>query len=303
MTYEIFFLLLSFGIGVITTPYLIYTALRNKITAEPNGEIITHQKTIPLLGGIGILTGFLPALIYTVFLDYQWFGLTLGLVLLSPLGLFKDFHQEPFPPAIQLCIQTVVLIALTWFGFRVDFNLPLLFNYLLTILIGLWMLNGINFIDVMDGLAGGVTCIAALSMAIVFNLIGHNGTDGAFLTLSLVGGCLAFLVYNKPPAKIFMGDIGSFSIGLILLACFLFSMPNESQFLQTIPILIVPFSDVAITSIIRLVKGKSPTQGGPDHPSLIMLSCGIHPSLILISYYTLGMIGGATSFIKLFRSG
>ena len=292
-----FFFLLSFGIAVITTPTLIYVALTSKVTAEPNGEVITHQQTIPLLGGIGILAGFLPALVYVVYLDPQWLGLALGLALLSPLGLFKDFHQEPFPPAIQLCIQTAVLITLAWFGFRLDFDLSLPFNYLLTVLVGLWLLNGINFIDVVDGLAGGVTGIAALFMGIFFILVGD---DGVFLAFALAGGCLGFLVYNRSPAKIFMGDIGSFSIGLILLACLLASPPDESQFLQTIPILIVPCADVAITSIVRLVKKKTPTQGGPEHPSLIMLNRGIPPLLILISYYTLGIVGGVTSLISLF---
>ena len=158
------------------------------------------------------------------------------------------------------------------------------------------IVNAINLIDGVDGLAGGIGVIAAISMGIWFQLAG--AIEHAVLAFALAGSLLGFLVYNFSPAKIFMGDSGSLTIGLILsiLAIKLIEypveqLPNEllgvSRPVFAMAALVYPLTDTLRIFVYRIVRGMSPFAADRNHIHHRLLEMGYgHRRTVLLVYAT-----------------
>jgi UDP-GlcNAc:undecaprenyl-phosphate GlcNAc-1-phosphate transferase len=138
------------------------------------------------------------------------------------------------------------------------------------------IINAVNFIDNMDGLATGIAIIASLTF---FLIAFSNGQYlVAALCISLTGGCFGFFFWNKKPASIYLGDAGALYIGFLLAAISIRidinQLPQVERIIIPILILIVPFIDTTQVVISRLYRGKSPFQGGRDHVSHLLVQKG-----------------------------
>ena len=202
------------------TPLVRAMAIRIGAIDVPKDARRMHKKPIPLIGGLAIFFGFSlsAGIFYSIFfgLDRQaitvWFG---GLFIVA-LGVIDDMIA--LNPWVKLAGQFVgagiavsqhfVIDYVNIGGFEVDFGIA---AYPITVLWIVIMTNAVNLIDGLDGLACGVSVISSVSLLIIAML--RSDTQTALLTAALCGACLGFLPYNANPAKIFMGDTGSFVLG------------------------------------------------------------------------------------------
>lgn len=170
-------------------------------------------------------------------------------------------------------------------------------NILLTYLWLIGITNSINLLDNMDGLSTGVSCIAAGLLGIF--LWRSQNTFLLQVDLALAGALLGFLVFNFPPAKIFMGDSGSLFIGFLLASLAVFRKSQASSVLAVfgVPILLflLPILDTTLVTLTRLLRGQSPAQGGTDHTSHRLVSFGLSERQALLALYGIALAGGCSA--------
>ncbi|XGV97085.1 MAG: glycosyltransferase family 4 protein [Leptolyngbya sp. BL-A-14] len=237
------------------------------------GKRKVHQQPIVRVGGIAIFAGTMLTLLVAFFSNsfhvlstpaqWQIIGILLGGAGFFLIGLLDDvLNLSPF---IRLFLQGVVACLCWSLGVRVEalpipfvgafptgvLSLPITFFWLAGVA------NAINWIDGLDGLAGGVSAIAAIA----FGILCWDNPPLALIALSLAGSLIGFLRYNVNPARIFMGDGGSYFIGFTLAAIGAVGMMHSSTFTETsLPfwILAVPIADMVRVIASRLWERKSP---------------------------------------------
>lgn len=179
---------------------------------------------------------------------------------------------------IRLGVEFAVA-AFVVFGLGMQLTAFLPWGWLAGLISMLWivaLVNSFNMLDNMDGLSGGVAAIAASLLAVM--LLSLPGTDRtlpqifvAAMLLVLVGGLLGFLVHNWPPAKIFMGDAGSYFVGFWIACCTLLATYAGSKtsqphaVLAPVCVLAIPLYDMLSVIFIRLSEGRSPFEGDKRH--------------------------------------
>jgi len=305
-------------------------------SAPIEGQIKAHGRSIPNTGGIAIALGVLAPMIgasvlfsiidaaeLPAFLDpirehvlglrsqlplgWTLIGCVLGLHI---LGLIDD--RNPMGPWLKLMIM---LIPGAIFAIFFDTRLmTMLDGYVggqwLSILITvLWftaIINAMNFIDNMDGLSGGIAVIAG-GLLLVAALLNGQWFVGAILAL-LVGSTLGFLVFNFPPAKIFMGDGGSLIIGLLLafLTVRTTYMPVTETghsagawyaVLMPVIVLAIPLYDFVSVTLIRISQGKSPFVGDLQHFSHRIRDRGLGSRSTIMVIYALTLATGISGLL------
>ncbi len=254
-----------------------------------------HKKPTPKVGGIAIFISFAIAFLITIFIvpseDIQW-ALLVGALLIFLLGLLDDSKQ--LSPAAKLIGQILAASIVVFWGRNLDFFDLEILNIIFTFgwLIGIT--NAINLLDNMDGLAGGVALIAALMLSLMFWQV--EAFDLLVIALALGGGVLGFLVYNFPPASIFMGDSGSLFLGFTLASLSIAQVPRASNLLAIlgVPTLIflLPILDTAMVTITRILRGQSPAQGGRDHTSHRLIAFGLSERQTVLVLYGVAFISG-----------
>lgn len=276
----------------LVTPVAAYVARNLGIAAHPNPDVPTHERAVPLLGGIGILAGVLPILAYSAIINVRLLGAALGVLVVAALGLYKDVIGRPVSPAGQIIVQSVagILVAL-WLPF--DFAANPVVDAGTSILLCVLLINAWNFVDVSDGLA---TSISAICATILAACLWHVGDSAAVIVAAaVVGGSLGFFLHNRPPAQVFMGDVGSFPLGLLIAVLVLALARSSRSPFPGVITAAVPLMDVCATVFLRLRRHKSPFHGGREHPSLLLLARGWNPWQVIagacITSAAVGSIG------------
>ncbi|RMH13196.1 MAG: undecaprenyl/decaprenyl-phosphate alpha-N-acetylglucosaminyl 1-phosphate transferase [Planctomycetota bacterium] len=288
------------------------------------GQIKAAHRKVPNTGGIGIfvgvalpmLAGLLAVPIAPSLADtlpealvphlpgmHERLGMgaaLLGsLILLHVMGLVDD--RRPLGPFVKLVVMAVPAVVLAWFF---DTRLLTLLDahvggswasILITVVWFVAVTNAFNFIDNMDGLAAGVAAVASACL-LATTLIGGQWFVAAVLALTL-GASLGFLVFNFPPARIFMGDSGSLVLGFLLAfltvrATYLHdgsTTPPAHAVFTPVVILAVPLYDLVSVVIIRLSQGKSPFVGDLQHFSHRLVKRGLsrRAAVVVIWGFTL----------------
>lgn len=266
-------LISSFLIVCILMPPLIKLSNKYGFTDKPKGRK-KHDKPIALIGGVPMFISFFS--VYLIFIDKFTYIRESIIILITSfmiftIGLLDDYNKTKaieFPIMPRIIIQIIASIFIYKSGIVfIGFTNPITGNYILLpkilqlILTIMWIIGVttvINWIDGIDGLAGAIVAISASSMFIVAFIKGEGVY--ASISIALVGITLAFLIFNKYPAKVFMGDSGANFLGFILSIIAL-----EGAFKQTttlsifIPILIlgIPIFD-NIFVILKRMKNKKP---------------------------------------------
>ncbi len=265
-------------------PVLIKMAFKFKWVDQPN-ERKVHVNAIPTLGGIAIVVAMVLSLLMVHFFFFPINTIWLiGIALfLMAIGLTDDLLD--ISAKLRLVIQLSLGLIIAWQGIRIEslyglfgiHDLPMMLQYLLTAFFLTGFINAFNFIDGIDGLAGGIGLINTLVLGGTFMYLGSN--EFALWSLALAGGIAAFLYYNFNPAKIFMGDTGSTVLGLLIgvLGIKLIQLGDASPHLLSnahifvAGIIILVFFDIGRTLFFRVMKGNSPFSPDKTHIHHLLL--------------------------------
>ena len=256
---------LAFLLGLYFTPLARQAALRFGIVDRPDGRLKNQREPVPYLGGLAVFLAYLVAL----GLVFSFNGLLLGLLLAGTLtllvGLVDDFGV--LTPAAKLAGQSVAVFVLLRSGAVIELaDVPQGLRWPLAALWLFAVCNAFNLLDIMDGLAAGVGAVAAIAIGIVALTTGEYPEAAA--ALALAGALCGFLVFNVHPARIYLGDAGSLSVGLTLGALAIavrWSERSPAGFLAPLAIFGVPLADTAYVTVLRARAGKPFWHGSPDH--------------------------------------
>ena len=289
--------------GVILVPIVKRLSIRWGKVAQPRQDR-WHRNPTPVLGGIAIFAAFCLSLLVSIFIYPSEIRPLLEIVLIFSaiflLGLWDDFKQ--LSPQAKLIGQILVATLAIALGYTTDFFSPRIENPILAqlpniLLTYLWLVgitNAINLLDNMDGLAGGICLITAL---ILSYFSWHSG-DQVLLTvaMSIAGSVLAFLIFNFPPASIFMGDGGSLFLGFSLALLAIARQPQASNVFAVmgVPTLLflLPILDTSLVTFTRLLRGQSPAQGGRDHTSHRLIAFGLNERQAVLVLYAVALLSG-----------
>ena len=293
--------LLSF----LTTPLVKHLANRVGAVDVPKDNRRMHTVPIPRMGGLAIFIGFLlSALIFTREMDRGLQSILLGAVLIVILGVFDDKYT--LGAKLKLVVQLAAASIVVFYGdLRIDrLTNPFgssLYSYLdfgiwaypITIIWIVAITNAVNFIDGLDGLACGVSCISSINLLVIALLV--SDARVAIIMAALAGACLGFVPYNFNPAKIFMGDTGSTFLGFMLATVSiqgLFKAYTVISFIVPFLLLGLPIFDICFAIIRRVASGKSPMEADRGHFHHRLIDMGFsQKQSVAIAYVLTGILG------------
>jgi UDP-GlcNAc:undecaprenyl-phosphate GlcNAc-1-phosphate transferase len=282
--YFLLFVISYLFVGLLT-PLMRRIAIVTDVVDRPNSTHKSHKKPVPYLGGVAIIIGvivvsYLASLISNFTSEIFWLETSvLGPALaLGIIGLWDDLKNlSPLPRFIAQSVAGVftasILIITDNVGNPTGSDI---FDSLITAVWVVGICNSINFFDNLDGGAAGTVAISSIALA----YLALSGDQYLIAALSTVtaGATLGFLVWNKSPAKIYMGDAGSLFLGVLLAILAVRFEPNtESQFSSyLIPVFLIaiPILDTTVAVLSRVRRNLSPFQGGQDHLSHRLIRAG-----------------------------
>jgi UDP-GlcNAc:undecaprenyl-phosphate GlcNAc-1-phosphate transferase len=264
----IFTFVLSFLLTLYGTPLAQRVAFRYQLLDQPDGKLKKHAQPVPYMGGVIVYFSFISPISLVFAFNQQLLGILFASSILLLVGLFDDF--KALTPGIKFFFQVVTTYILLKSGIVIDLiffprwlDLGLSFLWILTVI------NAFNIIDIMDGLAASIGVISALTIFIIS--LYTSDFLISILAISLAAALLAFLRFNWEPARIYLGDAGSMILGLIIGSLSMmvsYTRFNKLAFVSSLYILGIPLFDLAYVSILRILKGKMPFWGSPDHFAL-----------------------------------
>ena len=289
----LFFTALIF-VGALT-PLVRKVALRIEILDAPTESHKTHKEAIPYLGGVALIVGTCLTTYLAIVVSGQASALSLVSAVLVPavlmgvIGLVDDVKKlSPWPRFIAQnlfgLVIAIILIATSTLGSPTGNTL---IDVLITIIWIVGITNSINFFDNVDGGASGTVAISSLFL---FFLSLQGGQYAiAALSLVLTGATTGFLLWNKPPARIYMGDAGALFLGILIATLTLRFDPNpinlSASFALPSLLLAVPILDTSVAVISRLRRRISPFQGGQDHLSHRLMRAGLSKRQAVLSLW------------------
>jgi UDP-GlcNAc:undecaprenyl-phosphate/decaprenyl-phosphate GlcNAc-1-phosphate transferase len=292
----------SLATAVCLTPLAQRLSFRWGAVAVPGGRRL-HGRVMPILGGIPVFGAFMVgvALIYAFAPPTGEdanliLGILLGSVLVVAGGFLDDVREQP--AWSQFAVQFVgAAIAIYFDVFIERFTNPLTNELIIIeprwVAIGFtlfWiagMMNTLNWLDGLDGLAAGVSTISALLFAWHSYSLGQ--TTVALFPLALAGALLGFLPFNFAPAKIFLGSAGAYFLGYSIATM---SIIAPAKIATALLVLAIPILDVAWQIFNRLRHGRSPFQGDRGHLHFQLADRGWRTQTIVLGYYLVSLLLG-----------
>jgi UDP-GlcNAc:undecaprenyl-phosphate GlcNAc-1-phosphate transferase len=294
--------------SLVGTPAVRRWAFELDLIDKPRSDR-AHTEPTAMMGGVAIYIGATVALliggIVASMLLSGWGNLDeLGAILagatvMGTVGLWDD--RVRLRPLAKLLPQLVAVALPVLAGVQVSLPLPPLLNIVLTFLWVLYVTNGLNFCDNMDGVAAGISTVASAFFALIAAMNGQYLVSA--LAAATMGASLGFLRYNLPlpKASIFMGDAGALFLGymLAILGIKLRFPANVNFVTWMVPLLVlgVPLFDTTMVFISRFRRGISLMQGGVDHSSHRLARLGLGA---LGATLTLDLIGGGLGMVAVF---
>jgi UDP-GlcNAc:undecaprenyl-phosphate GlcNAc-1-phosphate transferase len=275
-------------------------SLRAGWADEPNARRL-NKEPLPNAGGLAVLVAVSVALIITALLrpiDIERVHVTVLAILLGgSFMIMAGFIDDQFglPPVFRLVVQFVAALLLV----SADIRIPIGFggqmagaiSIVFTVLWVMAITNAMNLIDGVDGLAGGVSFITAMSL-IAVSAQDQSKAAATLVLAAVAGAALGFLRHNLPPSRIIMGDSGAYFFGFVIAACGILGdlkFTTVFSLLPTVLFLFLPLLDTALVILRRLVRGKNPlSTPGTDHIHHRLLARGLSP------VRTVGILLGVT---------
>jgi len=305
------FFLYSFGLSAFLTPCVIWISRRIGFMAQPR-EDRWHRRPTALLGGIALFLSFMLPNLFIREISSPMLVLTLGASAIFLLGLIDDFHD--LSPQSKFIGQLIISALIVAGGVRIQGLGHPAASIIITLFWFVAVTNAVNILDNMDGLAAGISFIAACSLW-VYSQLGGPVLLGLPAML-LAGATAGFWIYNFNPAKIFMGDCGSLFLGFILAGLtvtgtWTSGLPDPAGggyagvtslvlvLVVPVAVLIIPLFDTALVSFTRVQTGRPISKGGRDHTSHRMVLLGYSEKRTVL---TLMAWAGGISALALYLS-
>ena len=308
MTYSIaqFFLLGALTmifVGLITAP-IRTLALRVGAVDAPTLARKTQKEPIPYLGGVAIAVGIVGASYGSLLaVDFTLENFELASFVLIPaiaisaMGLWDDLKGlEPWPRLVAQTVTgvivAVILTATDTMGFAFDSQV---LNYAITVLWIVGVCNSINFFDNHDGGAAGT--VTVITFFLFFIAYDRQQVLVSALAIVTAGATAGFLLWNRHPAKIYMGDAGSLFLGIIISVLTIRLSPGVVPTYKSLAIplflMATPILDTTVAVISRIARGISPFQGGRDHLSHRLMRKGLNRRITAFTLWGLAALYGA----------
>lgn len=303
-------ILLALGSALLVTPLVRKWAFKCGALDRPDQRKV-HKRVMPRMGGLAIYISFVAAVVFTREITPQVAGLLVGGSLIVLLGIIDD--TRGVSPRMKLAGQVAAACAVIPFGLQVEFltnpfsaeliNLGLL-SIPVTVLWIVSVTNAVNLIDGLDGLAGGTSCIAALTLAaVVWIEVSMAGAstdqvDAVILALVLAAAVLGFLRYNFYPARIFLGDSGSMYLGFTVAVLAVMGLAKSATFISVIiPIVIlgIPLLDTTFAIVRRYFGHKPIFQPDKEHLHHRLMQMGLSHRQTVLCIYGVDIVLGLSA--------
>ncbi len=308
------FFALAAAITMVLTPISAKFAIRIGAIDAPDGVRKFHGRNIPYGGGLAMFSAFFLSLLLahcTIgFAEGAYRGKLIGIFLASLLmlvvGLLDD--MKPIGARTKFFFQIIAALILVLFGYRITYMESLMnvvdFSFWSIPITVLWIVgvtNTLNLIDGLDGLAAGIAAIACTTIFVISFITGNTGS--ALLSAILAGSCIGFLPQNFNPAKVFMGDAGSYFIGIVISVISMEGGLKSATFLTVLaPILAIgiPIFDTAFAIIRRTVSGRPLGEPDRGHIHHKFLDFGFGQRRAVVTMYFINAVFGigAVAFIN-----
>ena len=268
----------------------------------------THAGAVPRIGGLGLLAGFLLTALALYFSrtfrpEHQLplAGVLAGTAFVALFGLADDrFEFKAAPQFVAQIMAGIIAIVATVYIQQVTlplvspkpFPFPPWVTYPLTIIWVVGMMNTVNFLDGLDGLAAGVGAIAATLFAIHSINLGQGQI--ALYSLALAGACLGFLLFNFHPARVFLGSAGAMTLGYALATL---SILAPARVATALLVMAIPIADTGFQMFDRWRRGQSPTHGDRGHLHYRLIDLGLSQRQIVVGYWLFCGIFGALALL------
>ena len=308
ITHFQYFLLfvVTFAFVGFLTPVMRRIAIDKKIYDVPTAAHKTHKEPVPYLGGLAIIIGVVAVSYATAFYrSFDGHTLLLQTSVLAPalvlglIGLWDDMSN--LSPAPRFAIQTLAGIFTAWILIAENtVGNPTGHKWLDAIITIIWVVgicNSINFFDNLDGGAAGTVAVTSSALFV----LGFSGHQYLIAALSAVtaGATIGFLLWNKSPARIYMGDAGALFLGVLIATLTIRLKPDAetewTSLATPVLLLAVPILDTSVAVISRLKRGISPFQGGHDHLSHRLIRAGLSRRMAAITLWSLSAYFAASS--------
>ncbi len=287
-------ILVTFLVSVILVPIAKKIAKHCNAIDMPN-ERKVHKVPIPRMGGIAIYGAFLVGYILYGEITTQMLSILIGSFIIVLLGIFDDVN--PIRARNKFIVQIIAAIIVVIYGqiffnqislFGITINFSKVTSYILSIFFIVAISNAINLIDGLDGLASGISSIYFLTIGVIAIILNKLTGLDVILAIIMLGSTLGFLIYNFPPASIFMGDSGSLFLGFMIsvIALVSFKVATITSLVIPIVILAIPIFDTLLAIFRRILKGEN--IGAPDkehfHHQLLKLKFSTRASILIIYF-------------------
>jgi UDP-GlcNAc:undecaprenyl-phosphate GlcNAc-1-phosphate transferase len=283
-------------------------AIATDVVDKPNTAHKSHKQPVPYLGGVAIIVGIIvisysTSVVSNFTVDTFWLATSVlaPALLLGLIGLWDDMRN--LPPLPRFVAQTIagvftaiILVTTENVGNPTGSEI---FDTIITIVWVVGICNSINFFDNLDGGAAGTVAVSSIALAILA-LSGDQYLIAALATVT-TGATLGFLIWNKSPARIYMGDAGALFLG-VLLATLTIRLNPDTQtqigsYFTPIFLLAVPILDTSVAVLSRIKRHISPFQGGQDHLSHRLIRSGLSRRKAAMSLWTLSALFAAVSIL------
>jgi UDP-GlcNAc:undecaprenyl-phosphate GlcNAc-1-phosphate transferase len=295
-------------VALIGTPLAGAWGRRVGLVDEP-GPRRWHKGTIPRTGGVALFAAFMGAALLAQWLPVprqdpkeltRFIGIALGCTFLFVVGLIDDrVELRPGPQYLAQLVSGLIAVVFVVFIERVMNPFTdeiLIFPFALTVAITLlWimgMINTVNFLDGVDGLAAGVAAIVSVFLAVHMLLTGQYSV--ALLPLALLGATLGFLPFNFHPARVFMGSSGSMVLGYAIATL---GIAAGAKLALVLLVLSIPIVDVAWLIIRRVRAGRSIGSADRQHLHFRLLDLGLSQRQVVLIYYIYCLLLGAVALL------
>ena len=286
------------------TPLMRKLALKVGAVDTPNLPRKVQIEPVPYLGGVAIVIGVFVATYFTVFFEDKDLALAstvlIPAVVMAVMGLVDDLRG--LPPWPRLIAQSVVGVIVAAILISTDtIGTPsqvFIIDAIVTIFWIVGVCNSINFFDNLDGgAAGTVVVISFFTFLIAYD---RGQLMVSALSIVTAGATAGFLIWNRPPAKIYMGDAGALFLGIIVAVLTIRLKPDIQPNWKSLSIplflMAIPLLDTSVAVTSRLARGISPFTGGRDHLSHRLMRRGLERRAAAITLWALAGVYGTISY-------
>lgn len=286
-------MIVGFGAALCLTPLTRQIAMRLGVTAAPNKRNI-HQRHVPLMGGAAIYIAFVLSVLLFSPPDHlrELGAIVAGASLLAIVGYLDD--RRHLSPRVRLSAMTLSAVLAALAGVQIRLFNNLLIDIPLTLFWIVALINALNWIDNMDGLAAGTATISAGFFLILALTQGQILVS--MLAAAIFGSAFGFLIYNFNPSSTFMGDMGAYTLGFVLaiLAIKLkfAAQPLNVTWMVPVFVLALPVLDINLAIATRLLERRPLMLAAKDHVSHRIMELGATQRQTLALLYLFSVVFG-----------